>query len=89
MLEIRGIADYKKYSFSEKPVQNEENQDAEFQQLMTSGQGEKDTQGLSEIQSGIIEAQNSGTGIETVMYSGVGMKRSDGGSLGRIIDVKI
>jgi hypothetical protein len=89
MLEIQGIADYKKYSFREEASPKGENQGAEFKQLMMSGQRESGSQGLPEKHADIMNNPVPDSRIEVITYTYFGKKHSAGGFLGRNFDVKL
>ncbi len=88
MIEIHGIADYNKYSSREETSPKGENQGAEFKQLLMTGQREKGSQGLpgkhSDINRTVLDSM-----IEVITYTYFGKKHSDGGFVGRNIDVKL
>jgi hypothetical protein len=88
MLEIQGIADYKKYSLREEAQPKGENQGAEFKQLMT-GQRENDVQGVPEKNADILYSPGPDSRIEVITYTYFGKKHSGGGFVGRNIDVKL
>ena len=89
MLEIHGIADYKKYSFREETSPKGENQGAEFKQLMMTGQRESSSQGLPDKQSEMMNAPALDSRIEVITYTYFGKKHSAGRFVGRNIDVKL
>lgn len=89
MLEVRGLADYEKFSHLSGKSRRGEGDGAEFRQLMQTGGEGNDPQAVPEVRSAAENGDVSGTGREVVIYDLSGRLSTHGAYVGRNLNVAI
>jgi hypothetical protein len=89
MLEVRGIADYEKYSHLSGKSRRGEGESAEFKQLLHAGEDESGSQAAPDIRIAAESERYSDNGREVATYDPVGRKTSFGAFVGRNLNVAI
>ncbi|MHB9031053.1 MAG: hypothetical protein ACYC9O_19975 [Candidatus Latescibacterota bacterium] len=89
MLEVRGISDYERLSFGVGKRRKDEEKDAEFIQLMQTGEVRFQPRVSLEKRGDVEEERFVVSGTDVLMYDGLGKLAPVGALVGRNIDVAI
>jgi hypothetical protein len=89
MLEVRGIADYEKFSHLSGKSRRGEGDGAEFRHLMSAGEDGNDSRTAPATGSAVLDEIVSGPAREVVTYDISGRLSAHGAYVGRNLNVAI